>query len=76
MDNGSDQQKYVLHRIEHISHLENFKCSPDVQIISGGIHFPNATMVIRSKRGCGIDSTLEFYGLEQQKPYPNFDLKV
>lgn len=76
MENGSDQEKYVLHRIEHISHLDSFKCSPDITIISGGIYFPNVTLEIRSKRGCGLDSTLEFYGLEQKKPYPNFDLKI
>lgn len=76
MENGSEQEKYILHRIEHINNLDRFKCAPAIRIVSGGIHFPNTTMEIRSQRGCSIDSTFEFYGLEQKKPFENFDFKV
>lgn len=53
---------YFIRGILHENNLDNPECSPELEIIRGGIYEKNVTMKISSKPGCGIDSTVTFYG--------------
>lgn len=53
---------YFIRGIVHVNHLDPEDCPPELNIIEGGIYENNATVQIVSKPGCGIDSTILFYG--------------
>lgn len=53
---------YFVRGILHENNLDDDECVPNLEIIQGGIYERNATLKVTSSRGCGIDSTVTFYG--------------
>lgn len=47
--------------IKHSNNLDDKDCYPDAKIISGGVNEKSATVLITSRRGCAINSLVEFF---------------
>lgn len=60
---------YFIRGISHYSRLDEEKCPMELEIVEGGIYQKNATVQITAEWGCGIDSTLIFYGDKYNRRY-------
>lgn len=55
----------ILRGIEHVNFVdkEETGCGdPNVEIVEGGLYYPNAKIEVTSERGCPLDSVIYFYG--------------
>lgn len=50
----------IVRGIKHYNDVKDPKCKPELEIIKGGFNQNFATLSIKSKSGCAIDSTVGF----------------
>lgn len=51
----------IVRGIKHSDNLNDPECRPEARLVGGAIGTRNATVRVTSKRGCGINSLVEFF---------------